>query len=90
MSNEFDTSLISIDAFLRVITQLVIQTTQFIFKLFAQLWFCLYLWWIQWHGSIQCWHSCFRLSLVLYSLCHPGPCPQCPAFITKSCICGRM
>ncbi|XP_043100969.1 transcriptional repressor NF-X1 [Puntigrus tetrazona] len=23
-------------------------------------------------------------------LCHPGPCPQCPAFITRSCICGRM
>ncbi|XP_057198696.1 transcriptional repressor NF-X1 [Triplophysa rosa] len=23
-------------------------------------------------------------------LCHPGPCPQCPAFVTKSCICGRM
>ncbi|XP_058637203.1 transcriptional repressor NF-X1 isoform X2 [Onychostoma macrolepis] len=23
-------------------------------------------------------------------LCHPGPCPQCPAFIIKSCICGRM
>ncbi|XP_052417346.1 transcriptional repressor NF-X1 isoform X39 [Carassius gibelio] len=23
-------------------------------------------------------------------LCHPGPCPQCPAFITKSCICGKM
>ncbi|XP_050970763.1 transcriptional repressor NF-X1 [Labeo rohita] len=23
-------------------------------------------------------------------LCHPGPCPQCPAFITKSCKCGRM
>ncbi|XP_034562203.1 transcriptional repressor NF-X1 [Notolabrus celidotus] len=22
-------------------------------------------------------------------LCHPGPCPQCPAFVTKSCICGR-
>lgn len=22
-------------------------------------------------------------------LCHPGPCPPCPAFITKSCICGR-
>lgn len=22
-------------------------------------------------------------------LCHPGPCPQCPAFITKSCICGK-
>lgn len=23
-------------------------------------------------------------------LCHPGPCPQCPAFITKSCVCGKM
>ncbi|XP_046880248.1 transcriptional repressor NF-X1 [Hypomesus transpacificus] len=22
-------------------------------------------------------------------LCHPGPCPQCPAFIHKACICGR-
>lgn len=22
-------------------------------------------------------------------LCHPGPCPQCPAFVTKSCICGK-
>uniref|UniRef100_A0A8C7WED3 Nuclear transcription factor, X-box binding 1 n=1 Tax=Oncorhynchus mykiss TaxID=8022 RepID=A0A8C7WED3_ONCMY len=22
-------------------------------------------------------------------LCHPGPCPQCPAFVTKACICGR-
>ncbi|KAI4886983.1 hypothetical protein NFI96_023477 [Prochilodus magdalenae] len=22
-------------------------------------------------------------------LCHPGPCPQCPAFVTKSCTCGR-
>ncbi|XP_030635856.1 transcriptional repressor NF-X1 [Chanos chanos] len=22
-------------------------------------------------------------------LCHPGPCPQCPAFITKPCVCGR-
>uniref|UniRef100_A0AAV2LAF3 Transcriptional repressor NF-X1 n=1 Tax=Knipowitschia caucasica TaxID=637954 RepID=A0AAV2LAF3_KNICA len=22
-------------------------------------------------------------------LCHPGPCPQCPAFITKSCVCGK-
>uniref|UniRef100_A0A673H187 Transcriptional repressor NF-X1 n=1 Tax=Sinocyclocheilus rhinocerous TaxID=307959 RepID=A0A673H187_9TELE len=30
------------------------------------------------------------ISLALCSLCHPGPCPQCPAFITKSCICGRM
>lgn len=24
-----------------------------------------------------------------FSLCHPGPCPQCPAFVTKFCICGR-
>ncbi|XP_061121370.1 transcriptional repressor NF-X1 [Syngnathus typhle] len=23
-------------------------------------------------------------------LCHPGPCPQCPAFVTRSCICGKM
>ncbi|KAF7706181.1 transcriptional repressor NF-X1 [Silurus meridionalis] len=23
-------------------------------------------------------------------LCHPGPCPQCPAFTTKSCVCGRI
>ncbi|KAK5898085.1 hypothetical protein CgunFtcFv8_015532 [Champsocephalus gunnari] len=22
-------------------------------------------------------------------LCHPGPCPQCPASITKSCTCGK-
>ncbi|KAJ3611551.1 hypothetical protein NHX12_021566 [Muraenolepis orangiensis] len=22
-------------------------------------------------------------------LCHPGPCPQCPALVTKSCLCGR-
>uniref|UniRef100_A0A4W5NHI3 Transcriptional repressor NF-X1 n=1 Tax=Hucho hucho TaxID=62062 RepID=A0A4W5NHI3_9TELE len=22
-------------------------------------------------------------------LCHPGPCPQCPASVTKACICGR-
>ncbi|KAI1889263.1 hypothetical protein AGOR_G00177340 [Albula goreensis] len=22
-------------------------------------------------------------------LCHPGPCPQCPAFVTKACICGK-
>ncbi|XP_060730078.1 transcriptional repressor NF-X1 [Tachysurus vachellii] len=22
-------------------------------------------------------------------LCHPGPCPQCPAFTNKSCVCGR-
>ncbi|CAG10245.1 unnamed protein product [Tetraodon nigroviridis] len=23
-------------------------------------------------------------------LCHPGPCPQCPAFVTKSCVCGKI
>ncbi|XP_014862688.1 PREDICTED: transcriptional repressor NF-X1-like [Poecilia mexicana] len=23
-------------------------------------------------------------------LCHPGPCPSCPAFVTKSCVCGKM
>ncbi|XP_078712245.1 transcriptional repressor NF-X1 isoform X1 [Lampetra fluviatilis] len=22
-------------------------------------------------------------------LCHPGPCPSCPAFLTKKCECGR-
>uniref|UniRef100_K7FMW8 Transcriptional repressor NF-X1 n=1 Tax=Pelodiscus sinensis TaxID=13735 RepID=K7FMW8_PELSI len=22
-------------------------------------------------------------------LCHPGPCPSCPAFMTKTCECGR-
>ncbi|NWR34612.1 NFX1 protein, partial [Tachuris rubrigastra] len=22
-------------------------------------------------------------------LCHPGPCPSCPAFVTKSCECGQ-
>uniref|UniRef100_A0A8C7LAA9 Transcriptional repressor NF-X1 n=1 Tax=Oncorhynchus kisutch TaxID=8019 RepID=A0A8C7LAA9_ONCKI len=22
-------------------------------------------------------------------LCHPGPCPQCPASVTKACTCGR-
>lgn len=22
-------------------------------------------------------------------LCHPGPCPQCPAFVSKSCTCGK-
>ncbi|XP_031759363.1 transcriptional repressor NF-X1 isoform X1 [Xenopus tropicalis] len=22
-------------------------------------------------------------------LCHPGPCPSCPAFVTKSCQCGK-
>uniref|UniRef100_A0A8C1FTT5 Nuclear transcription factor, X-box binding 1 n=1 Tax=Cyprinus carpio carpio TaxID=630221 RepID=A0A8C1FTT5_CYPCA len=34
-------------------------------------------------GGGECNHPC-------NILCHPGPCPQCPAFITKSCICGRM
>lgn len=24
-----------------------------------------------------------------FSLCHPGPCPPCPAFMTKTCECGR-
>uniref|UniRef100_A0A8C5PKR3 Transcriptional repressor NF-X1 n=1 Tax=Leptobrachium leishanense TaxID=445787 RepID=A0A8C5PKR3_9ANUR len=22
-------------------------------------------------------------------LCHPGPCPSCPAFVTKTCECGK-
>ena len=22
-------------------------------------------------------------------LCHPGPCPSCPAFVTKTCECGQ-
>jgi len=22
-------------------------------------------------------------------LCHPGPCPPCQAFTTKSCVCGK-
>lgn len=29
------------------------------------------------------------LICVSFSLCHPGPCPQCPAFVTKFCVCGR-
>ncbi|KAJ8010156.1 hypothetical protein DPEC_G00072050, partial [Dallia pectoralis] len=33
-------------------------------------------------SSGECRHPC-------NILCHPGPCPQCPAFVTKSCICGR-
>ncbi|XP_034023140.1 transcriptional repressor NF-X1 [Thalassophryne amazonica] len=33
-------------------------------------------------SSMDCNHPC-------NILCHPGPCPQCPAFITKSCVCGR-
>ncbi|XP_034718109.1 transcriptional repressor NF-X1 [Etheostoma cragini] len=33
-------------------------------------------------SGVDCNHPC-------NILCHPGPCPQCPAFITKSCICGK-
>ncbi|XP_039900301.1 transcriptional repressor NF-X1 isoform X1 [Simochromis diagramma] len=33
-------------------------------------------------SGVDCNHPC-------NILCHPGPCPQCPAFATKSCICGR-
>lgn len=33
-------------------------------------------------GGVDCNHPC-------NILCHPGPCPQCPAFVTKSCICGK-
>ncbi|XP_028289119.1 transcriptional repressor NF-X1 isoform X2 [Parambassis ranga] len=33
-------------------------------------------------SGLDCNHPC-------NILCHPGPCPQCPAFATKSCICGK-
>lgn len=33
-------------------------------------------------SGLDCHHPC-------NILCHPGPCPQCPAFVTKSCICGK-
>ncbi|KAM3593288.1 uncharacterized protein V6R79_009562 [Siganus canaliculatus] len=33
-------------------------------------------------SGVDCNHPC-------NILCHPGPCPQCPAFVTKSCVCGR-
>ncbi|KAM9712729.1 transcriptional repressor NF-X1 [Menidia menidia] len=33
-------------------------------------------------GGADCNHPC-------NILCHPGPCPPCPAFVTKSCVCGR-
>ncbi|XP_069047165.1 transcriptional repressor NF-X1 isoform X2 [Lepisosteus oculatus] len=33
-------------------------------------------------SALDCPHPC-------NILCHPGPCPLCPAFITKSCVCGR-
>uniref|UniRef100_UPI0035901B1C transcriptional repressor NF-X1-like isoform X2 n=1 Tax=Myxine glutinosa TaxID=7769 RepID=UPI0035901B1C len=32
--------------------------------------------------DIDCSHSC-------NILCHPGPCPSCPAFVKKACACGR-
>ncbi|XP_075994388.1 transcriptional repressor NF-X1 [Genypterus blacodes] len=34
-------------------------------------------------GGVDCNHPC-------NILCHPGPCPQCPAYVTKACVCGRM
>ncbi|XP_075903772.1 transcriptional repressor NF-X1 isoform X2 [Nelusetta ayraudi] len=34
-------------------------------------------------SGLDCNHPC-------NILCHPGPCPQCPAFITKSCVCGKI
>uniref|UniRef100_A0A672HDS0 Nuclear transcription factor, X-box binding 1 n=1 Tax=Salarias fasciatus TaxID=181472 RepID=A0A672HDS0_SALFA len=33
-------------------------------------------------SGVDCHHPC-------NILCHPGPCPQCPAFVTKSCVCGK-
>uniref|UniRef100_A0A8D3DB60 Nuclear transcription factor, X-box binding 1 n=1 Tax=Scophthalmus maximus TaxID=52904 RepID=A0A8D3DB60_SCOMX len=33
-------------------------------------------------SGVDCNHPC-------NILCHPGPCPQCPAFVTKSCICRK-
>ncbi|XP_074549833.1 transcriptional repressor NF-X1 [Halichoeres trimaculatus] len=33
-------------------------------------------------SDVDCNHPC-------NILCHPGPCPQCPAFLTKTCICGK-
>ncbi|XP_062235425.1 transcriptional repressor NF-X1 [Platichthys flesus] len=33
-------------------------------------------------SGLDCNHPC-------NILCHPGPCPQCPASITKSCVCGK-
>eukprot|EP00066_Takifugu_rubripes_P017064 XP_011606330.1 PREDICTED: transcriptional repressor NF-X1 isoform X1 [Takifugu rubripes] len=34
-------------------------------------------------SGVDCRHPC-------NILCHPGPCPQCPAFVTKSCVCGKI
>ncbi|KAG8572059.1 hypothetical protein GDO81_011896 [Engystomops pustulosus] len=33
-------------------------------------------------AGLDCPHTC-------NILCHPGPCPSCPAFMTKTCECGR-
>ncbi|XP_012705504.2 transcriptional repressor NF-X1 [Fundulus heteroclitus] len=33
-------------------------------------------------SGVDCNHPC-------NILCHPGPCPSCPAFVTKSCVCGN-
>ncbi|XP_044151416.1 transcriptional repressor NF-X1 [Bufo gargarizans] len=33
-------------------------------------------------SGLDCPHTC-------NILCHPGPCPSCPAFVTKTCECGR-
>uniref|UniRef100_A0A3P8X242 Transcriptional repressor NF-X1 n=1 Tax=Cynoglossus semilaevis TaxID=244447 RepID=A0A3P8X242_CYNSE len=33
-------------------------------------------------SGVDCNHPC-------NILCHPGPCPSCPAFVTKSCVCGK-
>ncbi len=74
--------------FLRGITQLVVQATGVVCTAVIV---CMFIWYVLCYWSIQWWHSCvIRTSLALCSLCHPGPCPQCPAFIIKSCICGRM
>uniref|UniRef100_A0A8C9UAF6 Transcriptional repressor NF-X1 n=1 Tax=Scleropages formosus TaxID=113540 RepID=A0A8C9UAF6_SCLFO len=49
------------------------------------------------HGEIP--HSCGEMCGKKRSgldcnhpcniLCHPGPCPQCPAFVNKACLCGK-
>ncbi|XP_036378386.1 transcriptional repressor NF-X1 isoform X2 [Megalops cyprinoides] len=33
-------------------------------------------------SGVDCNHPC-------NILCHPGPCPQCPAMVTKACVCGK-
>ncbi|KAK6492160.1 mRNAional repressor NF-X1-like isoform X1 [Huso huso] len=34
-------------------------------------------------SGLDCNHPC-------NILCHPGPCPSCPAFVTKACVCGKI